>query len=310
LAAERVRPRRVPPIKWPGSLAAGATALITLGLGVAGCGGGGFGGRPPAAPAARVAFVSDRDGNTEIYSMRPDGSDVRRLTTHAANDHRPAWSPDRTRITFVTDRDGDSEVYVMNADGSNAVNLTQNPGGPDGGPVWSPDGSTIAYVLGGDEIAVRPADGSGSPTVLSNNPAVDGGPVWSPDGSQIYFVSNRINASQFRLYVMNRDGTGQTAVGDSLIDGKVAISPDGSRIVYAAPIAPFQTGLFIANADGSNATRLGPDDSAEPIWAPNGQSVSFTSWRDGNSEIYAISATGSDLVRLTNTPFTDGGAAR
>jgi Tol biopolymer transport system component len=284
--------------------------LAALGLGVSWCGSGGSSSSSNGTPPGRIVFLSDRDGNNEIYSMRANGEGVRRLTTHPENDHSPAWSPDRTRIAFVSHRDGDAEVYVMNADGSNLVNLTQNPGGPDGAPAWSPDGSTIAYVLGGDEIAVRPADGSGSPTALTNNPAVDGGPVWSHDGNRIYFVSNRINAGEFRLYVMNRDGTGQATVGDALIDGKVALSPDGTRLVYAASIGSSQTGLFIANADGSGAVRLGPDGSAEPSWARNGQSITFTSMRDGNPEIYTISPTGSNLVRLTNTLFTDGGAAR
>jgi TolB protein len=287
--------------------------LSLLALWVSGCGSGGSGGGSTPPPAARIAFVSDRDDNNEIYSMRSDGKDVRRLTNHPANDNSPVWSPDKSRIAFVTNRDADfdTEIYVMNADGSNPVNLSQNPGGYDGGPAWSPDGSTIAYVMGGDEIATRPADGSGTPTVLSNHPAIDGGPVWSPDGSRIYFVSDRGNSRGDRhLWVMNQDGTGQTQVGDALIDGKVALSPDGARIIYASLIAPFKTGLFIANADGSGATRLGPDDSAEPVWAPNGQAVTFTSFQDGNGEIYSISPAGKSLTRLTRTLFTDGGAAR
>lgn len=282
-----------------------------MSMSAVGCGSGGGGGGPqPPPPPPRIAFVSDRDGNLEIYTMRPDGREVRRLTHHPADDISPCWSPDRTRIAFVTNRDGDHEVYTMDADGGNPRNLTQNPGGLDGGPAWSPDGSQIAYVVGGEDIAVRPADGSGTATVLTTHPGIDGGPAWSPDSSQIYFVSNRdTGGNNFRLYIMNRDGSNQAPVGTFFVDGRVAISPDGMRLVYAALIAPFETGLFLANRDGSGATRIGPDNSGEPTWAPDGRSITFTSWKDGNPEIYLIGADGTNLTRLTETPFTDGAAA-
>jgi Tol biopolymer transport system component len=290
-------------------LAAGL--VCALSVGAVGCGSGGGSSSPPPAAAPRVAFVSDRDGNVEIYTMRPDGSEVRRLTNTPATDHSPTWSPDHSHIAFVTDRDGDIEIYVMNADGSNPVNVTQNPFGIDGGPVWSPDGSTLAYVLNGEDIAVRPADGSGTFTVLTNDPAIDGGPVWSPDGTQIYFVSTRDTSDgSRRLYVMNRDGSNVQPVGSFSVDNRVSLSPDGQRIVYAALTGPSETGLFVANRDGSGATRLGPDNSGEPAWSPNGQTIFFSSWKDGNQEIYSMSPSGTGLTRITNTPFTDGGATQ
>jgi dipeptidyl aminopeptidase/acylaminoacyl peptidase len=66
--------------------------------------------------AGRVAFVSSRDGDDEIFTMNADGSDVRQLTANAAADTRPDWSPDGTKIVFESNRDGNSEIYVMNAD--------------------------------------------------------------------------------------------------------------------------------------------------------------------------------------------------
>ena len=63
--------------------------------------------------------MSDRDGNDfEVYTVRPNGSNVRQLTSNDAGDFRPDWSPDSRRVTFTSDRDGDFEVYVMDADGS------------------------------------------------------------------------------------------------------------------------------------------------------------------------------------------------
>ncbi|MEW5718746.1 MAG: DPP IV N-terminal domain-containing protein [Chloroflexota bacterium] len=74
----------------------------------------------------RILFVSDRDGNVEIYVMNADGSNQTRLTNNPARDVYPLWSPDGTRIMFVSNRDGAFEIYVMHTDGSNVIRLTRS----------------------------------------------------------------------------------------------------------------------------------------------------------------------------------------
>ena len=84
-----------------------------------------------------IAFISDRDGNFEIYVMNADGSAQARLTSDPAFDGGPAWSPDGSKIAFRSLRDGNSEIYVMNADGSGQTNLTNHPA-DDEEPAWNP----------------------------------------------------------------------------------------------------------------------------------------------------------------------------
>ncbi len=72
----------------------------------------------------KIAFMSERDGNPEIYLMDADGSNQTRLTDHPAADWSPSWSPDGKRIAFSSDRAGHHEIYVMNADGTGVLRLT------------------------------------------------------------------------------------------------------------------------------------------------------------------------------------------
>ena len=85
----------------------------------------------------KVVFVSDRDGNLEVYAIDADGSGQRNLTRHPGHDSDPEWARDGKRIAFATKREGNFEIYVMNADGSGHRNLTRNPA-VDRFPVWSP----------------------------------------------------------------------------------------------------------------------------------------------------------------------------
>jgi len=76
-----------------------------------------------------ILFETNRDGNSEIYVMNPDGSGQTNLTNNPAWDSFPCWSPDGTEIAFESTRDGNNEIYVMDADGSDQTNLTNHPDG-------------------------------------------------------------------------------------------------------------------------------------------------------------------------------------
>ena len=84
----------------------------------------------------RIAFVSNRDENSEIYVMDADGGNPRRLTKNLAPDGEPSWSPDGKRIVFVSTRDGNQEIYVMNTEGPRQVRRLTKDGSDDTDPAW------------------------------------------------------------------------------------------------------------------------------------------------------------------------------
>jgi TolB protein len=83
----------------------------------------------PAASGGRIAFMSNRDGNWEVYIINDDGSGLKRLTNNAANDGLPAWSPDGKTIAFVSDQGGAWAIWAMSPDGSNRRKLFEIGGG-------------------------------------------------------------------------------------------------------------------------------------------------------------------------------------
>jgi hypothetical protein len=144
-----------------------------------------------ACTSCKIVFVSDRDGNDEIYSCNADGSNIQRLTNDPQEDEEPGWSPDGTQIAFTSDRSGSFELYIMNADGSNVVNRAFS-GNWGGSPTWSPDGTRIAYALyvgGTTEIRVVGAT-SGPSVLLLKKQGMMEQPAWSPDGTKIAFATD------------------------------------------------------------------------------------------------------------------------
>ena len=127
----------------------------------------------------RITFTSDRDGDLEVYTMRPNGSNVRQLTFNDASEFHPDWSPDGGQITFTSDRNGNFEVYVMDADGTNPTNVTANPDGDDGVSAWSPDGEKIVFTSREFDIFTMNADGSNK-VGLTRGPAFDFESDWQP----------------------------------------------------------------------------------------------------------------------------------
>lgn len=157
---------------------------------------------------SKIAFTSDRDGNSDIFIMNADGSGAVNITSNSPEyDTSPAWSPDGSKIVFISQRSGNPEVYIMNSDGSGLIQLTNHPD-TDRTPSWSPDGSQIAFVSdrdGENEIYTINTDGS-ELLQLTDNTDSDYVPNWSPDGSKILFTSSQdVNAD---VFVMNADGSG------------------------------------------------------------------------------------------------------
>ena len=95
--------------------------------------------RTPAwsSDGARIAFNSERDGQSEIYIMNADGSDQTRLTWGLAHDHGSTWSSDGSRIAFGSNLGGHFEIYTVKPDGSELTRLTDTPF-PSDRPAWSP----------------------------------------------------------------------------------------------------------------------------------------------------------------------------
>lgn len=135
-----------------------------------------------------VAFSSSRDGQGEIYRMRPDGMQVERLTDDPAEDTDPSFSPDGRTIAFVSDRtDGVPRLHLMDIDGENVRAVPNPPGERHQRPDWSPDGTRLALQVtmeDGDYVYLANPGGGWGRVKAGTFPA------WASNGDDIYLTRN------------------------------------------------------------------------------------------------------------------------
>jgi len=251
----------------------------------------------------KIAFMSDRAGNRDIWVMNADGSGVSQLTSDPGIDDQPSWSPDGRKTAFTSNRSGSYDIWVMKADGSGATDLT-NDQQPDWLPAWSPDGTRIAFtkswgVESQTDIYVMRADGTAQQPVASGS-YDESDPTWSPDGRQLAYVSNQGGTPD--IWVTNLDGSGQgNLTANSVEDYAPAWSPDGKRIVFSS----MRSGgpqLWAMNADGTDPVQLTTSAAggANPTWSADGRSIAFAGCYSGwTYDIYAMDVQGGSARNLT-----------
>lgn len=229
----------------------------------------------PPKPDYSHGYVWPIYNTYQIYTAKPDGSELRQLTDSPGYNAEATITRDGKRIVFTSTRNGDIDIYTMNADGSDVRQLTHELG-YDGGAFFSNDGKKIVYRAehpkteketaeykellarglirpGNLEIWVMDADGNHKRQVTHNG-AANFAPYWLPDGKRIIFASNVADPNQgrdFDLYLINEDGTGLeriTYYPD--FDSFPMFSSDGKRLVWASNrngTAPHETNIFIAD---------------------------------------------------------------
>ena len=216
---------------------------------------------------SRFAFLSDRDGNVELYIGLVDGSPAIRVTNTDVAESQPTWSPDGERIAYVSpEADGTPRVYWVRFTDllPNRLIFESNS---EVDPAWSPNGSWIAFAaldLNGvsEGLFLRNPDGVNR-LQLSASP--DRTPMWSPDGKKLAFTSTRDGDEE--IYVL-RVGT----------DG-----PQGQAV-------------RITN---------NPASDISPTWSPDSKRVAFISDRNDSRDIFTVSEKGEDLQALTRNQIEE-----
>ncbi|MDD8021414.1 MAG: Tol-Pal system beta propeller repeat protein TolB [Acidobacteriota bacterium] len=248
----------------------------------------------------KIVFVSNRDGNDELYMMDYDGANQTRLTFNKWRDYMPAWSPDQRAIVFTSYRTGNPDLVILYPYEGKMVTVSNK--GTNFSGAFSSDGKKLAFCStrdGNAEIYVSRADGTGI-SRLTFNSAIDTAPSWSPTGREISFTSDRTGSPQ--LYIMDAEGGNvrKVSFGGDYLDSPVW-SPDGERIAFVSRVNNFFD-LYLLNLKNNQISKLTESNARNesPSWSPDGRHLVFSSNMSGPIQIYSIDYDGANLRLLTS----------
>jgi hemolysin type calcium-binding protein/WD40 repeat protein len=261
--------------------------------------GGGFTGRN-----GRIVVVTSTGDVDAITSSTSDT-----LASGATVGDSATLSPDRSKVAYTT---GGANVHVHCLDGSCDVLLVAGSE-----PVWSPDGSTIAYVDASGHVSTIGvnADGTANGSAHDQTPSITTGedPAWSPDGSQIAFANVRGTHTEIWkvAYAASAPPAGTltqiTTNSGTDVDREPTWSPDGTKIVFQsnrANAARYQ--LYSVASSAGAVTQITNDTSTDtdPVYSPDATEIAFTR-SDGVYEVAPSGGTVTQIATLTNPETAD-----
>ncbi len=252
----------------------------------------------------KIAFVSNRDGNDEIYMMDYDGENQARITFNKIKDYMPAWSPDQRRIAFTSYRKNGPGLYIRNI--YEGTEKLVSATGTNFSGAFSADGKKLAFCStmaeeGNAEIHVLDLT-TGKTKRLTYNTAIDTAPSWSPTGREIAFTSDRTGAGSPQIFIMDAEGANvrKTSFGGSYHDSP-AWSPWGDQLVFVSRVDKIFD-LYLLNIRTNQMTKLTESNARNesPSWSLDGRHLVFSSNMSGSVQLYSIDYDGQNLRRLTN----------
>ncbi|HEY2940732.1 MAG TPA: hypothetical protein VGJ27_13050 [Gaiellaceae bacterium] len=258
------------------------------------------------ARSSRIAFALERGSLSSLYTIRPNGTGLRRLTVpptrqNLGGDSGPVWSPDGRTIVFERNLpywgDDRFRLGAVPAAGGIARRLTSGP--YDAMPTLSPDGRRIAFVrltrsLPDATVSLYTVDRHGRRATQLLSDGLDVSPAWSPDGKTIAFsrlAGPSLPIEEAALYLADADGANVRPLGNGLVKGvSPAWSPDGRKLAFVsfadhngavcpADSCPANGEIYVVGSDGTRLTRLTASkaDDEHPTWSPNGSRIGFAS---------------------------------
>lgn len=261
---------------------------------------------PTPAPSAegKIAFVSDRDGDAEIFVMGENSQNLQQITHNSVGDRHPSWSPEGSQIAFTREGHGIfPDIYVMHDDGSDEYLLVDHHAF-DIWPAWSPTGEWIAFQTnrnGNWDIYLIKPDGSDLRR-LTTHPADDQMPAWAADGTRVYFQSSRGNVIQ--IYSVNTMGEQEKHHVASGFDYQCPRpSPVAGRLAFQSPDQDGNPEIYMEVEGRVWRVTDAVFEEKTPEWSPDGQKIAFVSARNGKFDIYFVGLNDIFSMGPSGTPW-------
>lgn len=247
----------------------------------------------------KIAFVSNRTGNKEIYLIDFDGENLIQITHNGSINILPRWTADGKKLLYTSYMKRNPDLYAIDLSSRKNYRISYQTG-INASPAWSPDGEKMVLMLKHNDRShlFLMKVGAKKSIRLTSGKVNYTSPSWSPDGKQITFVSDRSGNPQiYKMDVDTKKMERLTYHGQYNVTP--AWSPKGDWIAFCSRQGQLFT-IFYITPDGRQLRQLtyGACNNEEPTWSPEGRYLAFSSTREGRSAIYVMNVNGTHQREL------------
>lgn len=248
---------------------------------------------------SKLVFISNRDGNEEVYIMDYDGKRIRRITYNDYIDGFPSWDINNESILYTSYKNNNPDLCLFSIYSGRSRILSSR--GTNYSADWSPDGDRVVYTstkAGNAEIYLLNMK-TGKEKRLTFNRIIDTSPCWSPNGREIVFTSQRSGTPQ--IYIMDAEGTNIRRITfEGTYHDSPSWSPDGTRIAYVSRVE-YRFDVYVYNLKTNSIIKLTENAgrNENPSWSPDGRHLVFSSTRGGTYQLYLMDYDGSNVRQIT-----------
>lgn len=259
----------------------------------------------------KIAFIYSRGNNWELWSIDPDGRDLKQLTKTIEDERWPSFSQDGKRIVFGNNR---GDFWIINTEGGNLEKIKLKPGNY-ARPVWAPDNSRIIYT---SIISVVPEDSNVWEIPIEKDrfleerefifeKGLENFITFSKDGNKLIYSlfmppRARVLKQDLMLFDINEKSF-KKLFSDGYDNSQSVWLPDSSKIVYVSnKSGSYQ--IWGMNIDGSDSKQLTKTlgYNGNPCCSPDGKEIAFVSSRTGSEQLWIMDIDGSNQRQITFLP--------
>ena len=282
--------------------------------------------RAQPATGERIAFGAFKDGQWDIFSVSPQGDDLRQLTHDVYEDDQPAYSPDGTRLAYASQRNDNWDIYLLDLRTGTERQLTRHPD-YDGDPSWHPNGRQIAFesYRNGDldiwlmdlSLADSPIPQGGLREPQSNDvpvnltadsPAGDFGPAWHDQGEVIFFAS--WSGGNNDIWSLNLEtGERKQLTSSEAADSQPTWDAAGERLAFTRNTLGDRDIFSLADSSAEAGQYLWLGSLSQPAFSPDGKSIVGVYQSHNGAQLVKLDE-GEPLPRyLTEKTILQGGVS-
>jgi TolB protein len=263
-----------------------------------------------------ILYISEKDGNPEIYSMDKNGNNHLRLTNSSKQENSPKLSPDGNSISFISSKNSIRELWLMDFEGNQRKLVSEKDEDVEDF-FWSPDSTKIAYKGknsdGQHDINVYSVS-DGSINEVTNNTAIEKLGNWSPDGEWIVYSVIKTDQilddgdKRVGIFKKNPQGVDEVRLTENFEDHDPMWSPDGKNIAFLSTKGSDYIDIWVIDANSKEETNITASSSNDYDydWSPDGKRIVFISEREENPEIFVADISLNEKpIRLTDNMSTE-----